>query len=294
MFENIGCDCENPLVFALADLEKDDGEGYELLPYDSSSPSDDSSSDDDFCIVMPDCFDTSKPLRCNTPTEERMERLSKNCVKEAVCQGKDGYAQFQDARESLDELPKSSDLSEQAKGDSQIEEEVSELTDGLRAEAKDLAEKSEATERSNLLAQREEEFVRIVTQALGLKASRGPTTDEEVEAEAEKSAEEACEKASAYMTEESPEEDQDSGTEETEYQDGTTELTERQDGRADDTEHGGADDTEHPDDRAEESEPLDGGAEETELKTGAEKGSEPDEEVAGAAAADATSTAVVQ
>ena len=287
MFKSV--DCQNPLLCAVADGEKEDGEGYEILPDEFSSLSDDSSSDDDFCIVMPDCFDTSKPLKCNTPTEGRMERLYKICLKEVVRQSKDGYAQIQGAKEASDEVPESS----LAAG------KVSEpMAEGSAAEKEeDLAEKSEAQERADLLARREEELVRIVTQALGLKVSSSSAAEREVEARAEKWAEEACEAGPVCKAEESSEEPQDGaaaediehegGTaEDTEHEDGTAEDTEHQDGTAEDTEHqdGAAEDTEHEDGSADESDPEDGGAEETELKT------EANEEAAGAAA----STAVVQ
>ena len=288
MFKSVDLDYQSPLVCAVADGEKEDGEGYEILPDEFSSPSDDSSSDDDFCIVMPDCFDTSKPLRCDTPTEGRMERLNKICLKEVVCQGKDGYTPIQGAKEASDEVPESSHASEQTKEYHAAGKVSEQMAEGSAAEKEeDLAEKSEAQERADL-ARREEELVRIVTQALGLKLSSSSAAEREVEAQAEKWAEEACEAGPVCKAGESSEEPQD----------GAAEDTEREDGAAEDTEHedGAAEDTEHEDGSTDESDPVDGGAEETELKTEAKvERTEPNEEAAGAsAAAAAASTAVVQ
>ena len=305
VFKSVDLDCQSPLVCAVADGEKEDGEGYEILPDEFSSPSDDSSSDDDFCIVMPDCFDTSKPLKCDTPTEGRMERLYKICLKEVVRQSKDGCAPIQGAKEASGEVPESSHASEQTEEYHAAGKVSEQMAEGSAAEKEeDLAEKSEAQERADLLAGREEELVRIVTQALGLKVSSSSAAEREVEARAEKWAEEACEAGPVCKAEESSEEPQDGAAEDTEHQDGAAEDTEHQDGTAEDTEDGAAEDTEHQDGAAEdtehedgsadESDPVDGGAEETELKTEAkEEGTEPSEEAAGASAA-AASTAVVQ
>ncbi|KAK7111984.1 microtubule-associated protein futsch-like [Littorina saxatilis] len=118
--------CHMQPIPPVADLEREASEGYEILPDDLSSMSDESSIDDDFCIVIPDCFDTSKPLN-RDPSSAKMEKLSDMCLKTMECQGKEASSHLQNVNQDSEEIAESAEKPE-AEEDSTPEAEK-ELTE---------------------------------------------------------------------------------------------------------------------------------------------------------------------